>query len=99
MVPWPAMMSGSSNGGTNTAPRSAANRLAAAMQSSTASPPSLTVAPYPVVASTLGSGALEGMKMVARCPVSVAASATPWAWLPAEAATTSVPGSRREMRL
>ncbi len=45
MVPCPAMISGSSKGGTNTAPRSSPKRLAATMQSSTVSPPSCTVAP------------------------------------------------------
>ena len=45
MVPWPAITSGSSNGGTYTAPWSTANCLARAMQSSTTSPSRRTVAP------------------------------------------------------
>jgi hypothetical protein len=40
------------------------------------------------VAATLGSGADSGMKTVAAQPSSRAARATPWAWLPALAATT-----------
>ncbi len=47
-----------------------------------------TSAPYPRVARSLGIGAPSGMKTVARVPTSCAASATPWAWLPALAATT-----------
>src|SRR3954467_12627033 len=45
-------------------------------------------APYPLVADTLGSGAFSGMKTVLWMPSSPAASATPWPWLPALAATT-----------
>jgi hypothetical protein len=45
MVPWPAMISGSSKGGTSTAPSSSPCDLALAMQSSTAWPPTRTVAP------------------------------------------------------
>ncbi len=40
------------------------------------------------VASTFGSAALTGMNTVALVSSSWAASATPWAWLPALAATT-----------
>ena len=47
-----------------------------------------TCAPYARVATSLGSGAPSGMKTVERMPSSWAASATPWAWLPALAATT-----------
>ena len=39
------------------------------------------------------------MKMVAVRPVRAAARATPWAWLPAEAATTGVPGGSWAMWL
>src|SRR5262245_62107754 len=39
------------------------------------------------------------MKIVDRRPLLVAASATPWAWLPADAATTSVPAGNREILL
>ena len=45
MVPWPAMISGSSKGGTNTASPSRHTSLALAMQSSTAWPLIRTVAP------------------------------------------------------
>ena len=45
MVPWPAMISGSSKGGTSTAPSTSPRALALAMQSSTAWPPMRTVAP------------------------------------------------------
>ena len=40
------------------------------------------------MASTLGSGAPTGMTTVAAQPSRPAANATPWAWLPALAATT-----------
>jgi hypothetical protein len=39
------------------------------------------------------------MKMVAGWPVNRAANATPWAWLPADPATTGVPSGSREIRL
>src|ERR1039457_5214777 len=45
-------------------------------------------APYDLVASILGSGAPSGMITVALAPSRAAAKATPWAWLPALAATT-----------
>jgi hypothetical protein len=45
MVPWPATISGSSKGGTNTAVPSVHRSLALAMQSSTAWPLIRTVAP------------------------------------------------------
>ena len=98
-VPCPAMMKGSSKGGTNVAPVAAASARAAAMASSTVAPANRMAAPYPSVASTLGRGAASGMKMTASSPACRAARATPWAWLPAEAATTTVPGSSREIRL
>ena len=60
-VACPATMSGWSNGGTNNAPRSFAPSLAAAIASSTLSPASTMAAPYDLVASTLGNGALAGM--------------------------------------
>ena len=47
-----------------------------------------TCAPYALVACTLGIGAPSGMNTVELRPSSEAASATPWAWLPALAATT-----------
>src|SRR5690606_26460935 len=60
---------------------------------------SSTVAPYPLVAATLGSGAPAGMNTVAAVPHSCAASATPWAWLPALAATTPLARSASDSRL
>ena len=48
--------------------------------------------------TTLGSGAPSGMKTVARVPSRPAASATPWAWLPALAATTPRARSSSESR-
>jgi len=48
----------------------------------------MTSAPYPRVASILGSGAPAGITTVALAPSRLAANATPWAWLPALAATT-----------
>ena len=96
MVPWPAMISGSSKGGTNTASPSR-HVLALAMQSSTAWPLRRTVARSSGRLDR--QGRVDGMKMVAGCPVSLAARATPWAWLPADPATTGVPGGSREIRL
>ena len=64
-------------------------------------PTNSTVAPYALVAATLGSGAPTGMNTVASAPSMPAASATPWAWLPALAATTPRARSAsvsREMR-
>ena len=58
-------------------------------------------APYPRVALTLGIGAPSGMNTVASMPSILAASATPCAWLPAEAATTPrarSAASRRDSR-
>ena len=52
-----------------------------------------------LVASTLGSGAPEGMNIVDRWPVAVAARATPCAWFPALAATTAHPSANREMAM
>ncbi len=72
----------------NTDPLASAYRCAACSASSTVVPCNRTSAPYSRVAATLGSGAASGMKTVERTPSSEAASATPWAWLPALAATT-----------
>ena len=47
------------------------------------------------MASTFGRGAPLGMKIDDRRPARLAARATPWAWLPAEAATTRAPSSGR----
>ncbi len=48
------------------------------------------------MAATLGSGAPTGMKTVERTPSRVEARATPWAWLPALAATTPAARSSGE---
>ena len=72
----------------NTAPVRSAKASASATASSTHVPCRMTSAPYPRVASTLGSGAPAGMTTVAAQPSRPAANATPWAWLPALAATT-----------
>ena len=61
-VPWPATISGSSNGCTKTAPVSAARARARSTQPSTESPPSRTVPPKPRTAATLASDASAGMK-------------------------------------
>jgi hypothetical protein len=70
------------------------------MASSTEPATGTMSAPYPRVASTLGSAAVRGMKTVAARPRKEAARATAWPWLPADAATTpAVEESSREMRL
>ena len=97
-VPCPAMTSAWSNGWMNTAPVRSAKVCAATSDSSTVLPTSSTCAPYPLVAATFGSGAFTGMKTVACAPTSPAASATPWAWLPALAATTPRARSSAERR-
>lgn len=79
-----------------TAPVRSAYSWAAASVSSTTSPCSRTSAPYSRVAATLGSGAPTGMKTVERTPSRVEARATPWAWLPALAATTPAARSSGE---
>ena len=87
-VPWPATMSTWSNGWTSTAPDSCAYAWAATSESSSVAPEGITRAPYALVAETLGSAASSGMKTTASMPSICAARATPWAWLPALAATT-----------
>ena len=81
-------MSGWSNGWISTAPVSASNSRAARRQSSIDVPTKRISAPYARVAFSFGIGAPCGMNTVALIPSSCAASATPWAWLPALAATT-----------
>ncbi len=75
-------------------PVSSASSRALARASSTQVPCRTTSAPYERVAATLGSGAPAGMTTVALVPSAEAARATPWAWLPALAATT--PRARSE---
>src|SRR5919202_4850406 len=62
--------------------------MASACASSKTSPCRMTRAPYPRVADTFASGAWLGMTMVAATPARAAATATPWPWLPADAAMT-----------
>ena len=87
-VPCPATMSSWSKGWISTAPVSAENRSASSSDWSRYAPWKTTSAPYPRVAFSLGIGAPSGMNTVALIPSSWAASATPCAWLPADAATT-----------
>ena len=87
-VPCPDTMSVWSNGWMKTAPVSSANSLARTRAWVRYSPWKRTSAPYPFVALILGIGAPIGMNTVAWIPSSCAASATPCAWLPADAATT-----------
>ncbi len=72
----------------NTAPVSAAKARAASSACVRYSPWKRTSAPYPRVALTFGMGAPSGMNTVTLMPSIDPARATPWAWLPAEAATT-----------
>ena len=86
--PWPATMSGSSNGCTKASPPSRERSCARARQSSTEPPPMFTIAPWPRAASTLASGASSGTNTSQVTPRTRAAAARLWAWLPADAATT-----------
>ena len=56
--------------------------------SSKVDPCRITLAPYPLVASIFAGDTLSGMTMVDLVSRRVAACATPWAWFPAEEATT-----------
>ncbi len=87
-----------SNGWMKTAPVSSANSWAATRAWVRYSPWKRTSAPYPRVALAFGIGAPSGMNTVARMPSIFAASATPCAWLPAEAATTPRARSASERR-
>src|SRR3954466_5235464 len=86
--PWPATIAGSSNGGMNASPPSAARALAYPTRASTLPPPMCTIAPCARVASTLAIGASSGTNTSHGIPRAAAAVATAWAWLPADAATT-----------
>ena len=89
IVPCPAMTSGSSYGCTNVAPRLLLQALAPSSYASEyESPCSTTVAPRASTAATLMCGVVIGMTIVAWQPSRCAASATPCAWLPADAAIT-----------
>ena len=87
-VPCPAMTSGSSNGCTYTRPVRSDISPARAFASSKERPCATTSAPSRRTASILIAGVVSGMTMTAPNPKRRAASATPWAWLPADAATT-----------
>ena len=78
-VPCPAMTSGSSNGGTSTAPRFCAMSRAIAARSSLSRSYSTTSAPSAAVRSRLAFGASDGITITAGMPQSAAACATPWA--------------------
>ena len=97
-MPWPDTMSVWSKGWISTAPVSSANALAATIAWSRYWPWKRTSAPYAMVARTFGIGAPSGMNTVDLMPSRVAESATPCAWLPAEAATTPFARSASESR-
>ena len=88
MVPCPAITPGSSNGWTNVAPvRSTISRAMATLSAPVLSY-ATTMAPDRSVRARLIAGASLGITMVAGTPNRRAASATPCAWLPEDAATT-----------
>ena len=58
------------------------------IDSATVAPCWMTVAPSRAVLATLARGAVVGMSTVTGMPRRIAWCATPWAWLPAETATT-----------
>ena len=87
-VPWPAMIAGSSNAGTSVAPVRVARSWASAVASVRVAPVRTTWAPRVSVRVIFVNGRPSGMTIVASMPSSRAWWATPWAWLPAEAATT-----------
>ena len=94
-LPCPAMVSFASKGSTTVAPRSSASARAAAAASSKVSPvtTSSTASP-PCTRMRLRfcRGVFVGTKIRPWMPSDLHAYATPWAWLPAEAAT--MPASR-----
>jgi len=88
MLPCPAITSGSSNGWMKVSPRSRAISRACSQAWSKSSPCSCTSPPRSSTACTLIAGVVCGMTITAGMPRRRAASATPWAWLPAEAQIT-----------
>ncbi len=92
-VPWPAMMRGSSYGFTRAAPVRRAISAPISSRTSRSRSYSRISAPSARVLAILIAGASAGMTMVAGTPRSLAAAATPWAWLPEEKATTGWPSS------
>ena len=81
-------VAGRRTGGRTPGPPSRARSCAAARHSSSDAPPTCTVAPCPRAASALAIGASAGTNTSHGTPRAAAAAASPWAWLPAEAATT-----------
>ena len=65
-------------------PRSAASRSATSRRSSLAVPTTTISAPSAATRRALRAGASDGMTTTAGAPRSLAARATPWAWLPDE---------------
>ena len=72
----------------NVRPRSSTRARACAAASSTVSPRSTTSAPSLRVLSIFTNGVGSGITITARMPRRRAWYATPWAWLPADMATT-----------
>ena len=102
MVPCPAITSGSSKGGMNTAPLWPIRSWVCRQASLKDSPESTTCPPRRRTAEILMAGVVTGMTMVASQPRRWADRATPWAWFPAEAAMTprrSSSGERRAILL
>ena len=96
MVPCPAITSGSSYGCTNTARERFCSTRACAYASLYESPKRTTFASSASTAAILMCGVVTGITMVATQPSRRAASATPCAWLPADAAMTPRPRSAAE---
>ena len=81
-VPWPAITSKSSNGGTMVSFRLLAMLSAFFRRSSEVRPLRITSAPIRRAPSTLMGGAFSGMTTTAGTSKKRAARATAWAWLP-----------------
>ncbi len=99
IVPCPAITDGSSNGWMNSRSRSSASWRASTADSMTSAPMSSTVAPRSRVRATFTNGVLSGITMWVSSPSNVPCRATPWAWLPADMATTPRPGATSSKRL
>ena len=96
MVPWPAITSGSSNGCTKVRPSFFSSSRAWVAASSKVSPTSTTSPPRAFTAATLTAGVVTGITITARAPMRLAASATPWAWFPADAQITPASSASRD---
>ena len=91
IVPWPAIVRGSSNGWASTAPVASLAASAAAPASSYVAPPttsSIHSPPMDWIRSRFWRGVAEGTNTRPWMPRAEQLSATPWAWLPALAHTT-----------